>query len=49
VGLASLARQYHQPAADEHDAIGWFEKGQLGGLSFADPSYPSLLRGLLSA
>jgi 8-oxo-dGTP diphosphatase len=34
---------------DEHDAIGWFGKGQLDGLSFADPSYLGLLRRLLSA
>ncbi len=33
---------------EEHDAIGWFEKGQLDRLSFADPSYLSLLRRLLS-
>ena len=33
---------------EEHDAIGWFGKRQLGGLAFADPSYPSLLRDLLS-
>jgi 8-oxo-dGTP diphosphatase len=26
---------------EEHDAIGWFGKGQLGGLAFADPSYPA--------
>jgi len=32
----------------EHDAIGWFQKGQLGELAFADPSYPGLLRELLS-
>jgi 8-oxo-dGTP diphosphatase len=31
----------------EHDAIGWFGKGQLAGLAFADPSYPGLLRDLL--
>ena len=34
---------------EEHDAIGWFRKGQLGGLSFGDPSYLGLLEGLLSA
>lgn len=34
---------------EEHDAIGWFAEGQLGGLSFADPSYLGLLRRLLSA
>lgn len=34
---------------EEHDAIGWFGKEQLGGLSLADPSYLSLLRTLLSA
>lgn len=34
---------------EEHDAIGWFRKGQLGGLSFADPSYLGLLGRLLSA
>jgi mutator protein MutT len=33
---------------EEHDAIGWFRKGQLGGLAFADPSYPGLLHALLS-
>jgi len=32
----------------EHDAIGWFRRGQLGGLRFADPSYLGLLKGLLS-
>lgn len=34
---------------EEHDAIGWFGTGQLDGLSFADLSYPELLRRLLSA
>jgi 8-oxo-dGTP diphosphatase len=33
---------------EEHDAIGWFRRGQLGGLRFADPSYLGLLEGLLS-
>lgn len=33
---------------EEHDAIGWFGKEQLGELTFADPSYPGLLRELLS-
>ena len=33
---------------EEHDTIGWFAKGQPGGLAFADPSYPGLLRDLLS-
>ncbi len=33
---------------DEHDAIGWFGKEQLGGLSFADPSYLEILQNLLS-
>jgi 8-oxo-dGTP diphosphatase len=33
---------------EEHDAIGWFREEQLDGLAFADPSYPGLLRGLLS-
>jgi mutator protein MutT len=33
---------------EEHDAIGWFGKGSLGQLAFADPSYPGLLRDLLS-
>jgi 8-oxo-dGTP diphosphatase len=33
---------------EEHDAIGWFGKGQLAGLALADPSYPGLLRGALS-
>jgi 8-oxo-dGTP diphosphatase len=33
---------------EEHDAIGWFRKGQLDGLSFADPSYLTLLRDLLT-
>ena len=33
---------------EEHDAIGWFEEGQLDGLRFADPSYLPLLRRLLS-
>jgi 8-oxo-dGTP diphosphatase len=32
---------------EEHDAIGWFGKGQLSGLAFADPSYPGMLRDLL--
>lgn len=32
----------------EHDAIGWFAEDQFDGLAFADPSYPSLLRDLLS-
>jgi 8-oxo-dGTP diphosphatase len=32
---------------EEHDAIGWFERGQLEGLSFADPSYLTLLQRLL--
>jgi len=34
---------------EEHDAIGWFGKEELGALSLADPSYLGLLRGLLSA
>lgn len=34
---------------EEHDAIGWFGKGQLDGLSFADSSYLGLLQRLLSA
>jgi mutator protein MutT len=34
---------------EEHDAIGWFGAGQLDGLRFADPSYPGVLRRLLSA
>jgi mutator protein MutT len=34
---------------EEHDAIGWFEEGQLDGLSFADPSYLGLLRHALRA
>jgi 8-oxo-dGTP diphosphatase len=34
---------------EEHDAIGWFEEGQLDGLRFADPSYLPLLRRLLIA
>jgi 8-oxo-dGTP diphosphatase len=33
---------------EEHDAIGWFRREQLGGLRFADPSYLGLLQGLLS-
>jgi hypothetical protein len=33
---------------EEHDAIDWFEKEQLDGLRFADPSYLTLLRHLLS-
>jgi 8-oxo-dGTP diphosphatase len=33
---------------EEHDAIGWFGREQLGGLRFADPSYLGLLAGLLS-
>jgi len=33
---------------EEHDAIDWFERGQLAGLSFADPSYLTLLRHLLT-
>jgi 8-oxo-dGTP diphosphatase len=32
---------------EEHDAIGWFERNQLDGLSFADPSYLTLLHHLL--
>jgi 8-oxo-dGTP diphosphatase len=32
---------------EEHDAMGWFGKGQLSGLAFADPSYLGLLRDLL--
>jgi 8-oxo-dGTP diphosphatase len=32
---------------EEHDAIGWFGKDELGGLDFADPSFPGLLRNLL--
>jgi mutator protein MutT len=32
---------------EEHDAIGWFGKEQLGELTFADPVYPGLLRDLL--
>lgn len=34
---------------EEHDAIGWFEGGQLDELRFADPSYLPLLRRLLSS
>lgn len=34
---------------EEHDAIGWFEEGQLDELRFADPSYLPLLRRLLSS
>jgi 8-oxo-dGTP pyrophosphatase MutT (NUDIX family) len=33
---------------EEHDAIGWFGKDQIGELALADPSYPGLLRDLLS-
>ncbi len=33
---------------EEHDAIGWFGREQLAGLSFADPSYLGLLQGLTS-
>jgi 8-oxo-dGTP pyrophosphatase MutT (NUDIX family) len=33
---------------EEHDAIGWFRKEQLGELPLADPCYPGLLRDLLS-
>jgi NUDIX domain len=29
---------------EEHDAIGWFEEGQLDELRFADPSYLPLPR-----
>ena len=32
---------------EEHDAIGWFGRGQLDGLSFADPSYLTVLQHLL--
>jgi 8-oxo-dGTP diphosphatase len=32
---------------EEHDAIGWFRREQLGGLRFADLSYLGLLQGLL--
>jgi mutator protein MutT len=34
---------------EEHDAIGWFDEGQLDELRFADPSYLPLLRRLLSS
>jgi len=34
---------------EEHDAIGWFEIGQLDGLNFADPSYLAFLRQILNA
>ena len=34
---------------EEHDAIGWFDNGQLNGLSLASPSYLTLLQGLLAA
>jgi hypothetical protein len=40
------ARLAQQP--EEHDAIGWFRREQLGGLRFADPSYLGLLQGLPS-
>jgi 8-oxo-dGTP diphosphatase len=33
---------------EEHDAIGWFGNEQRGELVLADPSYPGLLRSLLS-
>jgi 8-oxo-dGTP diphosphatase len=33
---------------EEHDDIGWFRRGQLGELRFADPSYLGLLKRLLS-
>jgi mutator protein MutT len=33
---------------EEHDAIDWFEMGQLAGLNFADPSYLALLQHLLT-
>jgi 8-oxo-dGTP diphosphatase len=35
-----------QPA--EHDALGWFGREQFGELRFADPSYMTLLEGLLA-
>jgi 8-oxo-dGTP diphosphatase len=33
---------------DEHDAIGWFERGQLERLRFADPSYAKVLEHVLA-
>jgi len=33
---------------EEHDTIAWFERDTLDGLSFADPSYLSLLRDVLA-
>jgi mutator protein MutT len=33
---------------EEHDAIDWFQKGQLDGLSFADPAYLTLLQSILT-
>ena len=33
---------------EEHDAIGWFQRGQLAGLTFAHPSYLPVLQRLLS-
>ena len=32
---------------EEHDAIGWFQLGQLAGLTFAHPSYLPILPRLL--
>jgi 8-oxo-dGTP diphosphatase len=31
-------------APDEHDAVGWFQPGQLGRLALAHPEYRGLLR-----
>lgn len=33
---------------EEHDAIGWFGRRQMDGLSLADPSYLGLLQRLLA-
>jgi 8-oxo-dGTP diphosphatase len=33
---------------EEHDAIGWFTKNELNGLTFADPCYLPLLQGVLA-
>jgi 8-oxo-dGTP diphosphatase len=47
-----VSRRWRGPVTnlqpEELDAIDWLEKGQLDGLRFADPSYLTLLRHLLS-
>lgn len=47
-----ISRRWHgivsNLRAHEHNAIGWFNREQFDGLSFADPSYLGLLRNLLT-